>query len=76
MLFFYFFVCSACCYICEKFHNNNSNGFQRTEKTLVHGKNGYVQCSRGNNSERRQTRVMVHVFCKSSHSALHLCEVS
>ena len=40
------------------------------------GRNGYmyVQCSMGNNSKSRQTRVTVHVFCKSSHRALHLCE--
>ena len=34
-----------------------------------------IQCSKGNNSKSRQTRVMVHVFCKSSPSVLHLCEV-
>ena len=37
---------------------------------------GYVQCSKDNNSKSRQSRVTVHVFCKSSHSALHLCEGS
>ena len=30
---------------------------------------GYVQCSKSNHSKRRQTRVTVHVFCKSPHSA-------
>ena len=30
-----------------------------------------VQCSKGNNSKRWLTRVMVHVFCTSSHGALH-----
>ena len=44
-----------------------------TEKTQVHGRNGYVQCTKGNNSTRRQIRVMVHVFYKWSHSYLHLC---
>ena len=34
-------------YICEKFHNNISNGFQLTEQTQVHGRNGYVQYSKG-----------------------------
>ena len=34
-----------------------------------------VQCSKGNNSKIRQTRVMVHMFCMSSHGALYLCEV-
>ena len=30
-------------YICEKFQNNILNGFQFTEQTRVHGRNGYVQ---------------------------------
>ena len=63
-------------YICEKFHNNILNGFQLTERTLVPGRNGYIQCSKGNNSKCRQTRITVNVVCISSHSALHLCEVS
>ena len=49
-------------FICEKFHKNISNGFQLTEGTQVHGRNDYVQCSKGNNSKSRQTRVMVHEF--------------
>ena len=73
------FMCSACplivLYICLKFRENISNGFQLTERTLVHGRNGYVLCSKGNNSKSRQSRVMVQVFCTSSHSALHLCEI-
>ena len=63
------FMCSVCrfivLYICVKFHENISNGFQLTEQTQVHGRNGYVQCSKGNNSKSRQSRVMVHVFCMS-----------
>ena len=51
------FTCSACCftvlYICVKFPENISNGFQLTKQTRVHGKNGYVQCSKGNNSKSR-----------------------
>ena len=35
----------------------------------------YVQCSKGNISKSKQTRVMVHVFCMSSYGALLLCEV-
>ena len=62
-------------YICVKFPENISNGFQLTEQTRVHGRNGYVQCSKGINSKCRQTRVTVHVFCMSPHSALHLCAV-
>ena len=34
-------------YICEKFHNIISNGFQLTERIRVHNRNGYVQCSKG-----------------------------
>ena len=33
---------------------------------------GYFQCSVGNTSKCRQTRGMVHVFCKLSHSALYV----
>ena len=62
-------------YVCVKFHENTSNFFQLTKWTRVHGRNGYVQCLKGNNSKRRQTRVMVHVFCMSFYSALHLYEV-
>ena len=61
-------------YIFEKFHNI-SNDFQVTELTLVHSRNGYVQYSKGNNSKSRKNIVKVHVFCKSSHSALYLWEV-
>ena len=50
-------------YISETFHKNISNGFQLTERTQVHGINGYIQCSKGNNSKNRQTRVTVHEFC-------------
>ena len=46
------------------------------EWTRVHGRNGYIQCSKGNNYKSRPTRVTVHVFCTSSDGALHLCEVS
>ena len=48
------FMCSArrliVLYICMKFRENISNGFKLTERTRVHGRNGYVQCSKGNNS--------------------------
>ena len=67
--------CLILLYICVKFRENISNGFQLTEWARVHGKNGYVQCSKGNNSKSRQTRVTVHMFCTSSHSGLYLCEV-
>ena len=62
--------------ICFKFRENIMNGIRVMERTRVHGSNGYVQCSKGNNSVIRQTRVMVHVFCTLSYSALHWCEVS
>ena len=73
-------MCSVHClmmfYICEKFHENISLGFQLTERTLVHGRNDYVQCLKGNNSKSKQTRVTGHMFCTLSHSVLHMCEVS
>ena len=38
-------------YICVKFHENTLNGFQLTEGTQVHGKNGYGMFNdqKGNN---------------------------
>ena len=61
-----------------KFHENITNGIKVMERTeyMVHGRNGYVQCSKGNNSVSRQIRVIAHVFCTLSHSGLHWCEVS
>ena len=74
------FICPARClmmlYIRAQFRENITNGIRIMERTQVHGRNGYVQCSKGNNSKSRQTRVMVHVFCTSSHSALHCRGVS
>ena len=74
------FMCSACrltvIYICVKFLKNITNSIRVMEWTGVHGRNGYVQCSKGNNSKCRLTRVMVHVFCTLSHGVLHWCEVS
>ena len=63
-------------YICVKFCENITKGIRVVEPTIVCGRNSYVLCSKGNNSISRQTRVMVHVFCTSSHGALHQCEVS
>ena len=63
-------------YIWEKFHKNISNCFQLTEQTQVHGRNGYVQCSMGNNSKSRQTRVTVDEFYLLPHQALNLYEAS
>ena len=63
-------------FICVRFHENISNGLQLIELSRVHGGNGYVQCSKGNNSESRPIRVMVNVFFMSSHGVLHLSEVS
>ena len=50
-----------------RFNESISNGFQLTEQTRVHGGNGYVQDSKGNNSKSRQSRVTVHVFFTLSH---------
>ena len=73
------FMCSArhlmVFYICVKFRENITNGFRTMEQTPVLGRNGYVHRSKGNDSKSRQTRVTLHVFCTSSHDALHLCEV-
>ena len=64
------FMCSACCiivlYICMNFHETITNNIRVMEWTPVHGRNGYDQCSKGNNSLSRQTRVTVHAFCTSS----------
>ena len=73
------FMCSACrlimFYISLKFCENIANSIRVMERTQVHGRNGYVQCSKGNNSISRQTRVTVHVFCTLSNGGLHWCEV-
>ena len=61
-------------YIYMRFHKNISNGFQLSERTRVYSGNGYVQ--RAITPKSRQPRVTVHVFCTSSHGALHLCDVS
>ena len=37
-------------YICVKFLENITNGIRVMERTREHGRNGYVQCSKGNNS--------------------------
>ena len=63
-------------YICRKFHESITNGIRVTERTRVHGRNGYIQHSKGINSKSRQTRVMVHKFCTLSNDALHCFEVS
>ena len=74
------FMCSAryviVLYICVKCCENIRDGISVMERTRVHDRNGYVQCSEVNNSKHMLTRVMVHVFCSSSHDALHRCEVS
>ena len=69
-------MCSAHClmvlYICERFHQNIWNGFQLTEQTQVHGRNGYFQCSEGSNSKSRQTKLP---FISSAHCliVLYIC---
>ena len=74
------FLCSACClmvlYIYEKFHNNISKGFnlQSEHEYLVEMAMFNVQ--RAITPKVGKSELQVHVFCTSSHSALHLCEVS
>ena len=63
-------------YIREKFLEYISKGFQLIERTQVHNQNGYVQCTKGNNSKSRQTRSTIHEFCTLSHGALNLFDVS
>ena len=66
-------LCFALCLmvfnICVKFHENVSDGFDVTERTLVCGRNGNFQCSKSNNSKSMQSRVMVFVSCMSSYGA-------
>ena len=55
------FMCSArrliMLYICVKFRENITNGIRVMERTRVPGRNGYVQCSKGNNSISRQSEL-------------------
>ena len=57
------FMCSACrlivLYICVKFQENTTNWISVMERTWVHGRNGCVKCSRGNNSKSRQTKLSI-----------------
>ena len=67
--------CLKVLYICEKFHNI-SNGFQLTEWTRVHSRNGYFQyllCSKGCNSKSRLSRVcfLCSACCRM---VLYICE--
>ena len=63
-------------FICVKVRENITNCIRVMERTRVHGRSGYVQCSKGNNSISRPTRVTVHMFCTLSRGALHWCVVS
>ena len=71
------YMCSAhrliVLYTCVKFRENITNCIRVVARTRLHGRNCYVQCSKGKDSISRQTRVLVHVFC--THGALHLCEI-
>ena len=40
-------------YICVKVCENITNGIRVMEQKRVHGRNGYVQCSKGNNFKSR-----------------------
>ena len=69
------FFCSAhqimVIYTSINFQENISNSFQVTERTHILQKS-LVSCSKGHNSKSRLSRIMVLVFCTSSHDALHL----
>ena len=74
---------SACCIIelqiCVKIHQNISNNFQLTGRTVVHGRNGYfqyLQCSKSCNSKGRlpeiwflcsARRLMLFYICERFH---------
>ena len=62
------FILFACClivlYNCMKFRETILNGFELTERTRIPGRNGYVQCSKGNNFKSRQTGFTIHVLCE------------
>ena len=60
-------------YIYEKFQNNILQGFQLTEWTRVHGRNGYVQCSITLKVGKPELQFMCFA-CRPI--ALHNCEVS
>ena len=60
-------------YICENFHNNIWNSFPLTDRIQVHGRNGYVQCSKGNNSKSRQTRQFLFMCSAYSLLVLYIC---
>ena len=51
-------------HICVKFRENTTNGIRVMERKREHGRNSYVQCSKG-----KLTRVMVLVFCASTYNA-------
>ena len=51
------FMCSAVvswCFtcVCVKFCDNIMNGIRVMEWTQIHGRNGYVHCSKSNNSKK------------------------
>ena len=59
-------------YICEKFHYDISHSFQLTEWTRIHGRNGYVQCSKGNNCKSGKPELQF--MCSAHHLiVLYIC---
>ena len=72
-------MCSArrliALYICMKFRENITIGIRVMEQTRGYGRNGYVQCLKGNSSVSRQNIITVHVFFTLSYSASHWCKV-
>ena len=58
--------------ICVKFRDNILNGFQLTEPTRVYDRNGYVQCTVGNNSKSRQ--IQLQFMCSARRPiVLYIC---
>ena len=60
-------------YISVKFYQNVS--FLHTERIRIHGRNGYILCSKDIYSKRRQTRVTGHMFCTLPFGVLYFYEV-
>ena len=59
-----------------KFQEDQPKTVRGVALTRKQGRNGYLKCPNGNISESGQARVTVLEFCTSSHSALHLHDVS
>ena len=62
--------------MCVKFQKDRPKTVRGVALTRKQGRNGYLKCSKGNNTKIGQARVTVLGLSMSTQSALHLCEVS